>query len=199
MLKRQILACMLTVLGILYMGPSSAATLSFSPSISTVGVGGTVNVDVVISNLPPNDLFGATPVGAFNFIVEFDSQVLALTDVQFSNALGNPFDLPDFTFDNLLGTVDAANTSLLFFEDELADIQTSPSFTLATLSFQALDIGTSPLDFLFTLISDAFGDEIVSNGISGEVSVIPLPGAVWLMITGLLGIGALARKSKKAA
>ena len=31
-----------------------------------------------------------------------------------------------------------------------------------------------------------------------DVTVVPLPGAVWLMLTGLFGIGAMARKRASA-
>ena len=200
MLKRQILACMLAVLGILYMAPSAAATLSFSPSNSTVNRGDTVNVDVVISDLFDDFLGAQALVGAFDFTVGYDPTIISNTGVSFSGALGDPdpFAFETITgFDNsVAGQVNAFNVSLLF---DLAPLQPDPSFTLATLSFQGLDIGVSSLDFLSIIISDDLGLPIDAQGISGSVSVVPLPGAVWLMITGLLGIGALARKGKKAA
>ena len=191
MLKKQFLVCLMVLFGLLHMGAGSAATLSFDPSSQTVGLGDTFDVDVVISDL------GGALVGGFEFTVDFDPLVLASTGVDFSNALGDPLfgeAITDTSADNVLGTVDAFNVSLLFFDFELAAIQTTPSFTLATLSFEALSIGHSSLDFLGIVISDEFAFEIGSQGLSGDVSVVPLPGAVWLMITGLLGIGAMARK-----
>lgn len=199
MLKRQILACMFTVLGLMYIGPSTAATLSFSPVSSEVGLGNTVDVDVVISDLFDDFLGAQNLVGGFDFTVGYDASIIANTGVTFSDALGIAGIETIAISDNLFpGQVSAFNVSFLF-DFELAAIQTTPSFTLATLSFQGLQIGTSPLDFLFTLVSDDLGDEIASMGISGEVTVVPLPGAVWLMITGLLGIGAMARRRKAAA
>ncbi len=198
MLKKHILACVLSIFGMLYLGSSAAATLSFSPSSTVVNEGDNFDVDVVISDLPFDDFLGAqTLVGAFDITVGFDSSIIASTGVSFSDALGDdPLDVVNGSAgDNVAGTVDAFSISLLF---DLSPFQTTPSFSLATLSFQALSIGTTPLDFLNIIISDDLGGPIGAQGVSGDVSVVPLPGAVWLMLTGLLGIGAMARKNRDA-
>lgn len=197
MLKKQFLACVLAVFGILCIGQSSAATLSFSPANSVVNPTDSFDVDVVISDL------GGNLVGAFDFTVGFDPAIIASTGVTFGGALGNPDPLAFETItgsfgDNVFGTVDAFNISFLF-DFELAALQDPGGFTLATLSFQALSIGQTALDFLGIVISDDLGEAIGAQGVSGNVSVVPLPGAVWLMLTGLLGIGAMARKKKAAA
>ena len=77
--------------------------------------------------------------------------------------------------DNLGGTVDAFNVSLLL-DFELATLQATPSLSLTTLSFEALKIGPASLDLLFTLVSDDIGVEIGTQGVPSEVSVVPLPG-----------------------
>jgi hypothetical protein len=193
MLRKQILAFVLTMFAILYVGQSSAATLSFSPASTTVGRGDTFDVDVVISDL------GTDLVGAFDFTVGFDPSIISSTDVQFGSSLGDPdpfaFEtITGFSSDNVGGTVDAFNISLLL-DFELTPLQ-APSFTLATLSFQALSIGSTSLDFLFALVSDDLGLEIGSQGVSGEVSVVPIPAALWLFGTGLIGLIGLSRRKK---
>ena len=85
MLKKQTITCLLAVIGMLYLGVSSGATLSFVLANTTVNQGDTFGVDVVISDL------GGSLVGVFDYTVDFDPLGLASTNVQFSNALGDPF------------------------------------------------------------------------------------------------------------
>ena len=128
--------------------------------------------------------------------------IISSTGVSYSGVLGIPgvdtITGPEFS---VPGQVNAVNTSLLGIFDpaELANLQTSPSFTLATLSFQALNIiGTTSLDFdpLFTLISDDFGFAIDATLISGDVSVVPIPGALWLFGTALIGLIGFSKRRK---
>ena len=191
--KKQFLVCLIAILGFLHLGSVSAATLDFIPSISNVNVNDAFDVDVVISDL------GGALVGGFNIFVDYDPAVLSATGVQFSDSLGDPFFFETITISDIstAGTVEAFNSSLLS-TSELAALQPSSGFTILTLSFLADAIGTSALEFSFSLISDGLGDVISTSNQTGQVNVVPLPGAVWLMITGLMGIGALARKRAAA-
>jgi len=193
MLKKQLLGFLLGTLGLLA-GQASAAILSFSPDNPNVIESQAFEVDVV---LDPEGVL----VGGFSFNVDFDPLVLAITDVQFSNSLGDPFieALPDFD-DSVAGTVDIFNVSLLF-DSELIPLQPAAGFTIATLSFLSIADGMSPLGFSSIIVSDDLGLGTSSSGIAGSVDVspIPLPGALWLMLTGLLGIRTLVRKRGGAA
>ena len=191
--KKQFLVCLIALLGFLHIGSVSAATLDFIPSISNVNENDAFDVDVAISDL------GGALVGAFDISVDYDPAVLSATGVQFSDSLGDAsfFEAITFSDTSIAGTVSAFNTSLLF-DFELAALQPSGGFTILTLSFLADAIGTSALEFSFSLISDDLGIAISTSNQTGQVNVVPLPGAVWLMITGLMGIGAMARKRAAA-
>jgi hypothetical protein len=193
--KKQFLVCLIAILGFLHMGSVSAATLDFIPSISNVNVNDAFDVDVVISDL------GSDLVGGFDISIDYDPAVLSATGVQFSDSLGDPdplfFETITFSDTLIAGTVNAFNSSLLS-TSELAALQPSGGFTILTLSFLADAIGTSALEFGFSLISDDGGIAISTSNQTGQVNVVPLPGAVWLMITALMGIGAMARKRAAA-
>jgi hypothetical protein len=193
--KKQFLVCLIVILGFLQAGSVSAATLDFIPSISNVNENDAFDVDVVISDL------GGALVGGFDISVDYDPAVLSATGVQFSDSLGDPdplfFETITFSDTLIAGTVNAFNSSLLS-TSELAALQPSGGFTILTLSFLADAIGTSALEFGFSLISDDLGNVISTSNQTGQVNVVPLPGAVWLMLTGLMGIGAMARKRAAA-
>ena len=191
--KKQFLVCLIAILGFLHMGSVSAATLDFIPSISNVNENDAFDVDVVISDL------GGALVGAFDISVDYDPAVLSATGVQFSGSLGDAsfFETVSGSDISIAGTVSAFNISLLL-DFELAALQPSGGFTILTLSFLADAIGTSALEFGFSVISDDLGNVISTSNQTGQVNVVPLPGAVWLMITGLMGIGAMARKRAAA-
>ena len=196
------------ILGSMYMGASSATLLSFSPSTNTVNVGDTFDVDVVISDLYATD--GSREiVSAFDLDVLYDSAVLNATGVIFGTSLGlNVSDDPfDFFADALVasdlspGRVDLAELSYLF-NSELLALQPNDSFTLATLSFDAIGLGISsltfdPIEFPGVDVKgyDPFSPFDLSNSTGqGTVTVVPVPGALFLMITGLLSLGIAGRK-----
>jgi len=167
-------------------GPLWPAVLSFSPSSQTASGGQTVTVDIVISGLSA----GAPPsVGAFDLDVSFDPAILLPIDVTFGSFLGTPgIDaLTDFLLSP--GVVDLAEVSLL----APINLDAHPaSFSLATLSFVAVGVGTSPLAFSQIVVDDAFGDKIPTTGVDGSITGIPEPASALLSGAGLLLI-ALAR------
>ena len=199
------------ILGSMYMGPSSATLLSFSPSTNTVNVGDTFDDDVVIS-----DLYAANGsreiVSAFDLDVLYDPTVLNATGVAFGTSLGlitstDPFDLfsDAWIFTGLSpGRVDFGESSWLPNAD-LLTLQPNDSFTLATLSFVSLAEGFSTLIFdpvVFPGVDvkgyDPFIPFDLSNSTEqGAVTVVstavPEPGVLFLMISGLLSLGIAGR------
>lgn len=194
MFKKQFGLCSIALFGLLHMNTASAATLSFNPGNLNVVESSLFEVDVVLS-----ELAGDT-VGAFEIAVGYDPLLLTATDVTFSGNLGStdPFDFEtEAGFDLLTpGSVNADELSLLF-DFELDALQPGDSVQIATLSFMANSVGTASLAFTSWLISDEFGFEInvqTVEGASIDISPVPLPAALWLMISALLGVGAMARK-----
>jgi hypothetical protein len=193
MLKKQLFLSVLAMLSFLHLGNASAALLSFDPSAPSVTENDTFDIDVVLT---PE---GGELIGAFSFNVDYDPLALTATDVQFSNALGDPLlfeSIPLFDL-TTAGVADISNVSLLFFDFELIPLQPVGGFTIATVSFMAIAQGMTSLGFSDLVIADDSGlpTNNASGGTAGiDISPIPLPGALWLMITGLLGIGVAARK-----
>ena len=200
MLKKQLFLCLILALGLLPVGHASAATLNFNPISLSVVETNSFDVDVILSDL------GGGLVGGFDIVVGYDPLLLTATDVQYSGNLGI-VDIDTFTSTDLSipGEVTAFEFSFLPAGSigdppvplSLGSLQDGASVTIATLRFLANGTGTASLSFLFSLISagDALPIDLTAIGTARVViSPIPLPGAIWLMITGLMGVGAMARK-----
>lgn len=164
-----------------------AATLSFLPGYNNITIGETVSVDVEISGLEIVDLAG------FDLDVNFEASVLNFTGYILYGELGTvPGDAEDLSLgDDGSGTINLAEMSWL------GDLSgQSDSFTLATLTFEGLEVGSSSLAFTYADLSDDWGDVITADTLGGRVDInaVPLPGAVWLFGSGLVGFVGLKRK-----
>lgn len=171
---------------------AQAATLSFLPDYNSITVGETVSVDIEISGLESVDLAG------FDLDVSFDDSVLDFTGYTLYDELGVvPADASDWSQgDDGSGTINVAEMSWLWDLSGQSD-----SFTLATLTFAGLEVGSSDLTFTYTDLSDDWGDVITADLLGGNVDVnpVPLPGAVWLLGSGLAGLVGLKRRKNGLA
>jgi hypothetical protein len=124
-------------------------------------------VDIFISGLgagiPPS-------VGAFDLDVSFDPAILSPTGVAFGPFLGIPFvdALVDATFPP--GVIDLAEVSLLPSAD--LDLLQPAAFPFATLFFDTLALGTSPLTFSLVIVDDAFGGKLDITTGSGSGAAV---------------------------
>ena len=167
------------------MSTAWGAMLFLSPVSQTVFPGDPVLVNVRISGLGD----GVDPsVGGFDFDVTYDTSILMATGVSFGPHLGDGIDsIQSFDVLTFPGLVDLAETSFLF------DLSAQPAnFTLATLAFETAGVGTSNLIFTQTLVSDAFGFDLaltnIGNATVTVMNPIPVPSAMLLFGTGLLGL-----------
>jgi len=83
----------------------------------------------------------------------------------------------------------------LDFPWDLDDFQ-ADSFTLATLTFDTLAVGTSSLDIFVNALGGAWGDSLTADVQSGSISPVPEPATILLIGTGLFGLGYLKRKKR---
>ena len=189
-------ALSLSVFSLIFPVSAKAITLSFAPNSQTAELGDTINVDLVISNfdedldavpVEPSDSesvsadldistldFNTIPaLGTFDLVVSFDDSVLDFNSVTFGNEL-NPSN-------SILGTTSEIFTPpnslrLLEISGELpSDLVSSQAdrFVLATVSLDAVGLGTSDLVLSDVTLGDENGNPLTANLDSGSVTVEP--------------------------
>ncbi len=180
--------------------------LRFDPDAQTVDLGSFVTVDVIANPLD-DDL-----VAVFDFLIDFNSSIVDIVAVSFGTALNGGDPLASFPFAALFGpgTLNIAEVSLLD-EDDLEDAQ-GGAITLATLTFEAIAVGTSDLLFSgnilgqqdpFNFLGDEDGDALEAIVFDGSITVVdrvqPVsePGVLLLSAIGLLAAGWATRRRRR--
>jgi len=116
-------------------------------------------------------------------------------------SLAQPVTTPGIFHVGVLSLLEAdAATCIFCLPPFLEDLQ-SDSFTLATVGLSlpagSKFLGTSAFSMNNVVLSDALGNEIFADSlVDGSVQVVPVPGALILMISGLIGIGAVGRRKR---
>lgn len=165
--------------------PTSATTINFAPLTQDVNLGTPFTVAITISGL--ND-FIAPSLGVFDVDVNFDPSILSFGSVSYGDPiLGDQLDLSG------LGSVTATTLGTGFvnlFElslDSIGDLNGSQAgdFTLATLSFDTLAVGASPLSFTVKALGDAEGNSLSADAGTGVANVVqPVPEPALFLLTG---------------
>ena len=172
-----------------------AQTLTITPSNQTVNVGDTVTVDLRISGLG----IGAAPsLGVFDIDFGFDPSLLSFTSVLYGSGLDV------LGFGSSQATTPGVGTVNLFelsFDaaDDLNALQLD-AFILATLSFDAISLGTGSFPLSLNAVGDAFGDTLPVTVLGASVTVasaVPEPETWALLVAGLAILG-LARHRRKS-
>jgi len=165
---------------------AQAATVTTDPLNSTEGLNSIFTIDVVGEGFP------ITEGGGFN--LAYDPSILNVNSVSIDGAF--------WTFVNVLGTID--NVLGTLSEVQVSDFSfpgISGDFIVATIEFHAVGLGTSNLT-----LTNSVGNPWAYDGspitplsfVSGSVTVVPIPAAVWLFGSGLLGLVGVARRKKTA-
>ena len=168
-------------------GARATILLSFNPSAQTVLLPNTVSVDLVVSGLGG----GVSPaLGGFQFNILYNPAIVLATDASFGLDLGDPAAFEALTSSEVSSPRSASlsEISLLASSDLLA-LQPS-SFVLATLDFQTVGGGTTPLSFDSVVLSDESGNILSFNASTGSITVLtPEPafgGAIGVLLLAVI-------------
>jgi hypothetical protein len=176
---------------------ASAIMLGFEPVSQDVPLGTPADVALTISGLGDP---GPPSLGAFDVNINFDPTVLAFD----SAAFGDQLDLFGFGFNPTFSGVIAPGVLNLFEVSldppVLLDVLQAGSFTLATLTFDAIGLGISPLEISSFVLSDAWGfslDAMTQLGRISASAAVPEPSTLLLLGSGLIGIPWFRKRWKK--
>jgi hypothetical protein len=171
----------------------SAATISVQPPDSTVLIGDTF--DIKITGQGFTEGAGGTLGGGF--IIDWNPGFLALDSYSLT-----------FPGDQAFAQVPVQDDVAGFLNADVSSFLTgayTADFDIAVLTFTALSPGVSPLDLSIgtypggadLVWADSAGFEIVQpDFVDGSVTIsaVPVPAAVWLFGSGLLGLIGIARR-----
>ena len=201
MMKR--ILCLLVLVGL---GVQAQATvISIVPSSSLTSVGGSVSVDIVISELGSDILTG------FDFDLLFDDSILSFESFVFGTDCFGFSCLDVLGFGSFQDVFDFGGGGVNIFElsfdfDEDLDLFQPNDFVLGTFTFTGLQLGESGLEISINELAGAFVfDEFLGFDIASSLSAtvengsvtVPEPGSLILFLSGLFCLG-LQRKAKAA-
>jgi hypothetical protein len=172
--------------------PVQAITIDLVPELQAVDLNTPVSVDVTISGLGDAT---APSLGSFDLNILYDPNILSFSGSS-GISFGQQLDLFNLgsvqMIDNsTLGIVNLLQVSL-DFADDLNSLQLS-SFTMATLTFDTLFEGVSPLSVTANALGDANGNPLTADLNGAEIKVtstatIPEPTTGFLLAMGLAGL-----------
>ena len=184
------LAGLFALFGLAVVSPAHAISLFFSPLAQTVPLGQQAVVAVGISGTSAGS---APSIGGYDLDVAFDSGILAVAKVSFATSLGQPLSITGSDA-SVAGRVNLAEVSLLSAAQ--LDGSQPDTFLLATLTFDTLSIGISPLQLSSIVVSDTLGQPLAVLAGSGSITVtaVPEPATLPALGLGLLVVLAMVRR-----
>jgi hypothetical protein len=166
--------------------PAMAVYVLLEPESSTVGLGQLFDVDLCAT------LGAGEYVDWYDIDVTFEPDELGFTGYALGDGLGDVTD--DYSTDwGIPGLANVAQYSWSDLGNQAGKI------LLATLTFEALALGKTSLGFDFVEVKHGTyqyeeGWDLTQTGT--QVDVVPIPAAVWLLGTGLLGLVGLRKRMK---
>lgn len=159
--------------------------VSIQPSSLSVPLGNSFTLDVSIADVA--DLY------ALQFDITFDPTIisaLSITEGSFLLGGGSTFFIPG-DINNNVGTISFTGDTLI---GGISGV--TGSGVLATLNFQSLAVGTSPIELMNVILLDSnfFDISFTTANASINVAPVPLPTAFWLLGAGLIGLIGFRKK-----
>jgi hypothetical protein len=186
--------------------PVNAAIIEISPRTGTVDLGDSVSVDIVVSDRTGTN---EEAISGFDFDVAYDDTMITLTDASFGTQLGDPlFDSFTDTSYSESGLQDFYQFSYLSDADLIA-LQSEDSFILASMTFDAIGVGSTDLMFVgdwlellglnYTILDPTYVSSSITI-VDGSVNAIPeldpnAAGASLLLLIG--GVMVLAERRRR--
>lgn len=166
-------------------GQASAATIGWETAPATINV-----YDIFSLNITGSGFTGNVDGGGVN--ISYDSSILNVLSVSIDESVWDfgGAGISGGTIDNGAGTVNGIMVNTFS--------NVSGSFDIATIQFQAIGSGTSAMALTeFALNPWASGGVMINPTMENSsliVSAVPIPPALWLFGSGLLGLIGAARK-----
>jgi hypothetical protein len=189
----QIGAILLLLVGLVGSPAVMATTVSIQPPSSTYSVGDSFSLSINISDV--TDLY------AFQFDIGFSPSILAAMGISEGTFLSGGVRTTNYipgTIDNITGTVTFTADTL---QDMIPGVMGSGS--LATIDFNALDMGTSVVSLSNVILLDSNGNYISASIENGNITVNPAvipapePGVLWLILSAFPSLLYLSGKSRR--
>ena len=170
---------------------AQAATITVSPFSPTVNIGDVFNISIIGTDFTVGS--GGTIGGGFS--LAWDPGILTLQRFALTFPGDQLFGQP--------GVVDLAAGTWTNADVTSFNGTTLANFEIATVTFLATNLGVSPTDVTIGLFEGgsprlwADSDGLIDVNptfVGGSVTFVPVPAAVWLFGSGILGLIGVARR-----
>ena len=197
----QMLILLLT--GILLHSPAQAITVTVDPVILNVALGNHAIVGIMIYGYAPG-LPANIAIGSYDFNINYNPAVLGFKSLVFGSSLGNPTNsVTSYSNNSVSGVLTISETSSLS-PNELYALQGQywpiDSFIAATVQFDTLDKGVSPLSIdINSLLTERGGNFDATYSDPGSVTVnsaVPEPSTFLLLGVGVAGLAFMRRRKQ---
>ncbi len=195
-MKMKIIMGLMGIASLLTASLASAATVQFTPAslanANGTPVGDTFSLTVEGLNFDPLD-----PTVGGGFTLTWDPNIVTLVlPISFATI----WDIPGVNGDPATGSIDVSVSTF--------GAPKSGNFTIADFTFSAAAAGSTPATLDFGLVQDNWVGSDYSTPLASQptftsatitVGAVPVPPAVWLFGSGLLGLVGVARRRQARA